>query len=98
MQTSRRAYNANKQRIQNAVDNLKPGEYLRLRKLTPRESLRLMGIEDSDIDKMLYESKNDEDQLYRQSGNSIVVDVLYHLFRKMFIDHGADVGQSNPLY
>lgn len=98
MQTSRRAYNANKQRIQNAVDNLKPGEYLRLRKLTPRESLRLMGIEDSDIDKMLYESKNDEDQLYRQSGNSIVVDVLYHLFRKMFIDRGADVGQSNPLY
>lgn len=27
---------------------------------------------------------------YRLAGNSIVVDVLYHLFRKMFVETGAD--------
>lgn len=64
MQTSRRAYNANKQRIQNAVDNLKPGEYLRLRKLTERESLRLMGLSDEDITKMITSGVSSE-QIYK---------------------------------
>ena len=98
MQTSRRAYNANKNRIISTVENLKQNEYVRLRKLTPRESLRLMGIEDADIDKMLYKSGNSEDQLYKEAGNSIIVDCLYELFRKLFIDRGADIGQSEPLY
>ena len=97
MQTSRRAYNANKSRIQNAVDNLKPGEYLRLRKLTERESLRLMGLSDEDITIMITSGVSSE-QIYKQSGNSIVCDCLYHLFRKLFIDRGADIGQSEPLY
>ena len=98
MQTSRRAYNANKNRIISTVENLKQNEYVRLRMLTPRESLRLMGLDDADVDKMLYKSGNSEDQLYREAGNSIVVDVLYEIFRKLFVHRGADVGQSEPLY
>lgn len=98
MQTSRRAYNRNKDLIISTVESLKQNEYVRLRMLTPRESLRLMGLEDPDIDKMLYKSGNSEDQLFRQAGNSIVVDVIYELFRKLFIDRGADIGQSEPLY
>jgi site-specific DNA-cytosine methylase len=98
MQTSRRAYNRNKDLIINTVENLKQNEYVRLRMLTSRESLRLMGLDDTDVDKMLYKSGNSEDQLFRQAGNSIVVDVLYHLFRKLFVHRGADIGQSEPLY
>ena len=51
----------------------------RIRKLTPRECGRLMGVSDSDIDKM--EEVNSNTQLYKQFGNSIVVPVMEHLFR-----------------
>lgn len=55
-----------------------------------------MGISEDNIDKML-NSGNTEEQLYKQAGNSIVVDVLYHLFRKMFIDTGQEVGTTKEL-
>ena len=48
----------------------------RIRKLTPRECFRLMGCDE--------EISNS--QQYKLAGNSIVVDVLYHLFRKMFVE------------
>ena len=98
MQTERAAYNANKGKIQEAVANLRDDEFVRLRMLTPRESLRLMGIDDDDITKMLYESGNGPDEIYKGAGNSIVVDVLFHLFRKMFIDIDADMGDSEQLF
>lgn len=99
MQTERATYNNNKKRIQEAVANLKPGDYIRLRKLTPRESLRLMGIDDKHIDRMLYDSHNDESEIYKESGNSIVVSPMYHIFRRLFIDRiGPDEGQSYTLY
>ena len=56
----------------------------RIRKLTPRECGRLMGVTDDDIDKM--ESVNSKSQLYKQFGNSIVVDVMCHMFRNLNID------------
>lgn len=96
MDTKRASYNKSKKELQEAYANLGPDEYLRLRKTTPRESFRLMGISDRDIDKML-ESGVTEEQLYKQAGNSIVVDVLEHLFRKMFIDKGPDAGQAEML-
>lgn len=98
MQTERAAYNGNKKKIQEAVANLKPGDYLRLRKLTPRESLRLMDIEDKFIDRMLA-SGNEESEIYRQSGNSIVIGPMYHIFRRLFVDRiEPDEGQSYSLY
>ena len=53
MQTERQAYNKNKNKIIDTVENLADDEYLRLRKLCPRESLRLMGISENHIDRML---------------------------------------------
>ena len=44
-----------------------------------------MGVADPDIDKM-QQAGISNSSLYRISGNSIVIDVLYHIFRKMFID------------
>lgn len=54
---------------------------LRIRKLTPRECFRLMGFDDADFDKAAQYNSNT--QLYKQAGNSIVVDVLYYIFGKM---------------
>ena len=57
-----------------------------IRKLTPRECGRLMGVADEDITKM--EKVNSNSQLYKQFGNSIVVDVLCAIFEKMNIEQG----------
>jgi DNA (cytosine-5)-methyltransferase 1 len=62
----------------------------RIRKLTPRECFRLMGVEDKDID-TIQASGVSNSQQYKMAGNSIVVDCLYHLFRKMFTEtHSED--------
>lgn len=55
----------------------------RIRKLTSRECFRLMGVSDSDIDKI--KSANiSESQQYKMAGNSIVVPVLEGIFTQMF--------------
>lgn len=46
----------------------------RIRKLTPKECWRLMGFDDTDFEKA--EKVNSNTQLYKQAGNSIVVNVL----------------------
>ena len=56
--------------------------YVRIRKLTPKECWRLMGFDDADFEKAA--EVNSNSQLYKQAGNSIVVDVLYYIFRGMF--------------
>ena len=61
------------------------GKKFRIRKLTPRECFRLMGVDDKDIDKIQASGVSNSSQ-YKLAGNSIVVDVLFHIFRKMFID------------
>lgn len=58
----------------------------RIRKLTPRECFRLMDVSEPDIDKLLNAGISNS-QLYKLAGNSIVVSCLYHIFRKMFIEH-----------
>lgn len=55
----------------------------RIRKLTPRECGRLMGVSDGDIDKMA--EINSNTQLYKQFGNSIVVDVMCAMFKNLNI-------------
>lgn len=47
---------------------------LRIRKLTPKECWRLMGFDDEDFEKSA--KVNSNTQLYKQAGNSIVVNVL----------------------
>lgn len=55
---------------------------LRIRKLTPKECFRLMGFNDEEFVKA--EAVNSNTQLYKQAGNSIVVDVAEELLRKIF--------------
>lgn len=55
---------------------------IRIRKLTARETWRLMGFADSDFDKA--EKVNSNTQLYKQAGNSIVVACLEMIFGQMF--------------
>lgn len=57
----------------------------RIRKLTPRECFRLMGVDDKDIDTIQTAGISNSQQ-YKLAGNSIVVDVLYHIFRKAFCE------------
>ena len=61
------------------------GKKFRIRKLTPRECFRLMDVDDKDIDKIQATGISNSSQ-YKLAGNSIVVNVLYHLFRKLLID------------
>ncbi len=46
----------------------------RIRRLMPRECLRLQGFEDSQIDKIL--AINSDSQAYKQAGNSVTVNVI----------------------
>lgn len=57
---------------------------LRIRKLTPKECFRLMGVSDEDFEKC---SKNQSNaSLYHLAGDSIVVDVLCHIFNQFLKD------------
>ena len=57
-------------------------EQIRIRKLTPKECFRLMGFSDSAYDAASKVVSNS--QLYKQSGNSIVVDVLYYILVELY--------------
>lgn len=56
---------------------------IRIRKLTPKECFRLMGFSDEN-----YQAAKDagvsNSQLYKQTGNSIVVDVLYYILVELY--------------
>jgi site-specific DNA-cytosine methylase len=56
---------------------------LRIRKLTPKECWRLMGFNDEDFAKA--EKVCSNSQLYKQAGNSIVVNVLMAIFKELFV-------------
>lgn len=58
--------------------------YIRIRKLTPKECFRLMGFNDEEYEKAA--SVNSNTQLYKEIGNSIVVDVLEAIFGELFKD------------
>lgn len=58
---------------------------LRIRYLTPRECLRLMGQSEDAIDKIMATGTS-KTKLYSMAGNSIVVDVLVDIFRGIYID------------
>ena len=91
----RKNSNASIPEIDDAITNGKDNQYIRIRHLTTRDRLKLMGVDDRTIGKML-NSGVSEDDLCRQAGNSIVVDVLYHIFRKMFIDRDTKERDDEP--
>ena len=73
-----------------ASDYKEPRSFLRtgdnvedyqIRKLTPKECFRLMGFTDEEFDRIHNISNT---QLYKQAGNSIVVNVLEAIFKQLF--------------
>ena len=67
---------------------------IRIRKLTPRECWRLMGVRDEQFDRLNGISKT---QLYKMAGNSIVVDVLMAIFKNLLISDKETKGQLSLL-
>lgn len=59
-----------------------------IRKITPKECWRLMGFDDADIDKCIAAGISNS-QLYKQAGNSIVVQVLEAIFGNLL--NGQDM-------
>lgn len=60
-----------------------------IRKITPREALRLMGVKEKDINKLI-DSDLSNTQIYKLAGNSIVVNVLMGIFKNLYIEKEAD--------
>lgn len=54
-----------------------------IRKLTPKECFRLMGFSDKDFE-AAKKAGISNSQLYKQAGNSIVVDVLYYIYIELY--------------
>lgn len=61
----------------------------KIRKLTPRECFRLMGLSDNQIGKIQQFGLSDSAQ-YKLAGNSIVVQVLEGIFKNLFINNDSD--------
>lgn len=58
-------------------------EQLQIRKLTPKECYRLMGFSDKDFENS-HNAPTSDAQLYKQAGNSIVVNVLMAIFGQLY--------------
>ena len=82
--------------------NLTSGSYyyqvntqpLRIRKLTPKECFRLMGFSDEDFEKSAQVPTSNA-QLYKQAGNSIVVNVLEEILKELFINEKKPKKQTD---
>lgn len=59
-------------------------DYDRVRRLTPREFFRLMGMEEEEIN-TIQETRISETQQYKLAGNSIVVNVLEDVFKRLLV-------------
>ena len=78
-------FNRSKDDILAQIKNMGVGDYFRLRRLTPSECFRLMGVDGDNISK-LASSGVPEGQLYKMAGNAIVVKVMFHLYTSIFND------------
>ena len=82
--------------IESGILYKKDGEWHE-RLFTYKELFRLMGLKDSEYE-VLRKNVTSINHLQRMAGNSIVVNVLFHIFRKMFVDREVEIGQSMPLF
>lgn len=73
------------------VDNYVTHNKGRIRKLTPKECLRLMGFRDD------FKQVVSDTQMYRQAGNSIVVDVLIALLKQMDITKFSSINENTVI-
>lgn len=75
--------NAARPKILQAVKELQANQFLRMRRLTPAEYLKFMGVSSEDVQKM--RTVNTDKELYKQGGNSIIVPTLYEIFKSLLI-------------
>jgi DNA (cytosine-5)-methyltransferase 1 len=69
----------------------------RIRKLTPKECWRLMGFDDEDVEKAA--KVNSNTQLYKQAGNSIVVNVLEAILTNLLLNtEQIEVNKQTTIY
>lgn len=71
---------------------------VKIRKLTPKECFRLMGFSDEDFEKA--KEVNSNTQLYKQAGNSIVVNVLEFILAAILsnvFDHNSMAAEQKTL-
>lgn len=87
------------------------GQRIKIRKMHESEALRLMDVDDSDIEKIMNATETvkmkdgtiktkkaiSKTAVYRLAGNSIVVSCLYHIFRTMFIPNQPENEQPTQL-
>lgn len=62
---------------------------IKIRKYTPRDCFRLMGVRDDDFDKLLATDENGKrlisnSKLYQLAGNSIVTNCMVAMFESLF--------------
>ena len=62
---------------------------LKIRKLTPCETWLLMGFDKEDFKKV--EKVNSNTQLYKQAGNSIVVNVLEAILKNLLLEDNNEI-------
>ena len=72
------------------ADKAVVGEDLRIRRLVPRECLRLQGFSDAQIDKLL--AVTSDTQAYRQAGNAVTVNVVHALGLRIKAAYMAGAG------
>ena len=65
------------------IDGTITNDVVQIRRLTEKECFRLMGFDDEDCD-ILKDNGISSTQIYKQAGNSIVVNVLEALFKELF--------------
>lgn len=76
-----RVYEEYSPSLRSERSGLKVNNGYKIRKLTPKECWRLMGFDDADFEKA--EKVNSNTQLYKQAGNSIVVNVLEAILKEL---------------
>lgn len=79
-----------------AIKKMKDSQYIRLRKLTPKEYFRFMGVSERDIKKLM-NSGIPEPKLYKLAGNSIVVNPLMKVVQNLIAPKNNVTTQTNPL-
>lgn len=77
----------------NTIDKPSVKQNLRIRKLTPLEAWKLMGFGKEDFEKAAKVCSNT--QLYKQAGNSIVVNVLEEIFKELFKEENNESSSIN---
>lgn len=72
------------QTLKTSCDDVGVVDNLRIRKLTPKECFRLMGVKDEDYERIAKNQSNSS--LYHLAGDSIVIDVLMYIFNQLFLE------------